>query len=280
MLHPQSSGGTPQSIQVRSLEMSVRSDRFPALATDIDDGVATELVQGPSPLWVDASQQEYPRQRRRLQLISQSSRVSSAGVAFHVDVGKDEMRVSADHDSESDTESFPARSQTRLSLQWRADPDDVADVADSHDMRFLRVRRAMQLERRQEQFGELAADPQPLGPICPRRGWEALDTVDLQAKFRCRVHCLQAVPSFLRGQFRMALVTSLEAMRAAYHSGDHTKKVSQFSHVFQMDFSEACMDPPRQSWREGWTVSTHRSRRCCWMRRDTVPQVCEGRFRH
>ena len=197
-----------------------------ALATDIDDGVATEPVQGPSPSWVDVSQQEYPRQRRRLQLISQSSRVSSAGAALHVDVGEDEMRVSADHDSEFDTESFPAndrRIRRRLSLQWRADPDDVADVADSHDRRFLRVRRAMQLERRQEQFDELAADPQPLGPFVQGevgRRW----TVDLQAEFRCRVRCLQAVPSFLRGQFRMALVTSLEAMRAAYHSGDHTKK--------------------------------------------------------
>ena len=66
------------------------------------------------------------------------------------------------------------------------------------------MRGAMQLERQQEQFNELAADPQPLGPMCPRRGWEALDMVDL-AEFRCRVRCLQAVPSFLREQFRMAL---------------------------------------------------------------------------
>ena len=86
------------------------------------------------------------------------------------------------------------------------------------------MRRVMQLERQQEQFKELAADPQPLGPICPRRGWEALDMVDLQAEFRCRVRCLQAVPSFLREQFRMALVTSFEAMRAAYHRGDHAQK--------------------------------------------------------
>ena len=144
--------------------MLVRSNRFAALATNIDDAVATEPVQGPSPSWVDVSQQEYPRQRRRLQLISQSSRVSSAGTALHVDVGEDEMRVSADHDSEFDTESFPAddrRIRRRLSLQRRADPDDIADVADSHD----RVRRAMQFERRQEQFDELAADPQPLGPF-------------------------------------------------------------------------------------------------------------------
>ena len=54
--------------------------------------------------------------------------------------------------------------------------------------------------RKQEQIDELAADPQPLGPMCPRRGWEAMDMVDLQAEFRCRVRCLQAIPSFLRGQ--------------------------------------------------------------------------------
>ena len=155
------------------------------------------------------------------------------------------MRVSADHDSESDTESFPAidrRIRRRLSLQWRADPDDVADVPDSHDRRFFRVRRAMQLERRQEQFNELAADPQPLGSICPRRGWEALDMVDLQAEFRCRVRCLQAVPSFLKEQFLMALVTSLEAMRAAYHSGDHTQKCRSWE-ALQIDHSHAFVAP-------------------------------------
>ena len=97
------------------------------------------------------------------------------------------------------------------------------------------MRRVMQLERWQEQFNELAADPQPLGPNCPRRGWEALDTVNLQVEFRCRVRCLQAVPSFLRGQFRMALVTSLEAMRAAYHSGDHTKKCRSWK-LFRLTF--------------------------------------------
>ena len=66
VLNPQSPGGTPRSVQDRSPEMSVRSNRFAALATDIDDA-----VQVPSPTWVDVSQQEHPRQRRRLQLISQ-----------------------------------------------------------------------------------------------------------------------------------------------------------------------------------------------------------------
>ena len=97
VLHPQSSGGTPRSIQDRSPEMSVRSNRFTALATDIDDGVAT-LMYHTRNTHVNVV----------LHQISQSSRVSSAGVALHVDDGEDEMRVSADHDSESDTVSFPA----------------------------------------------------------------------------------------------------------------------------------------------------------------------------
>ena len=62
-----------------------------------------------------------------------------------------------------------------------------------------------------------------MGPVYSRRGWEAMDMVDVQAEFRCRV-VVQALPSFLREQFRMALVTSLEAMRAAYHTGDHAQK--------------------------------------------------------
>ena len=127
--------------------------------------------------------------------------------ALHIDVAEDEMRVSADHDSESDTESVPGidrRIRRRLSLQWRADPDVVADVPYSHDRRFLLVKTAMQLERRQSSMSWR----QSLGPICPPRGWEGLDMVDLQAEFRCRVRCLQTVPSFLRGQFQMALVTS------------------------------------------------------------------------
>ena len=66
------------------------------------------------------------------------------------------------------------------------------------------VRRAMQLERQPAEFG---AEAPEYGPECIRRGWEAMDGVDLQAEFRCWVRCLQGVPSFLRGQFRTALVT-------------------------------------------------------------------------
>ena len=94
----------------------------------------------------------------------------------------------------------------------------------SHDKRVLRVRRAMQFERQQEPRDELAVDPPPLGPVCSRRGWEAIDMIELQAEFRFRVRCLQAVPNFLREQCRMALVTNLEAMRAAYRTGDHAQK--------------------------------------------------------
>ena len=130
----------------------------------------------------------------------------------------------ADHDSESDTESvlgIDRKTRRRLSLVWRADP-----VHNSHDKRFLRVRRAMQFERQQEPRDELAVDPPPLGPVCSRRGWEAIDMIELQADFRCRVRCLQAVPNSLRWQFRMALVTNLEVMRAAYGTGDHAKNAA------------------------------------------------------
>ena len=227
VLNPQSSGGTPRSVQDRSPEMSVRSNKFAALATDIDDAVATEPVQGPSPTWVDVSQQEYPRQRRRLQLISQSSRVSGAVAALHGDVGEDEMRVSADHDSESDTESFPAidrRIRRRLSLQWRADPDDVADVPDSHDRRFLRVRRAMQLERRQEQFNELAADPQPFGAHLSKERLGGVGHSRSAGRIPMQGALFASSSELLEGPVSEALVTSLEAMRAAYHSGDHAQK--------------------------------------------------------
>ena len=107
----------------RSAMAGAETDTMP----DIDDAVVTQPVQVPLPTWVDdVSQEEYPRQRRRLQLISQSSRVCGADAAFHADVAEDEMRVAADHDSESDTESVPGidrRIRRRLSLQWRADPD-------------------------------------------------------------------------------------------------------------------------------------------------------------
>ena len=61
-------------------------------------------------------------------------------------------------------------------------------------------------------------------PPCIRRGWEAMDIVNLQEELRGRVRCLQGVPSFLRGQFRSASVASLEAMREAYSTGDHLQK--------------------------------------------------------
>ena len=70
-------------------------------------------------------------------------------------------------------------------------------------------------------------------PPCIRRGWEAMETVNLQAEFRCRVRCLQGVPSFLRGQFRSALVVSLEAMRSAYNTGDHAQKCRSWK-VFRL----------------------------------------------
>ena len=127
MLHPQSSGGTRDRFEATGHpKCRCEADRFAALP-DIDDAVATQPVQVPLPTWVDdVPQEEYPRQRRRLQLISQSSRVSGADAALHADVAEDEMRVAADHDSESDTESVPGidrRIGRRLSPQWRADPD-------------------------------------------------------------------------------------------------------------------------------------------------------------
>ena len=64
---------------------------------DMDDAVATQPAQVPLPTWVDEeSQGEYPRQRRRLQLISQSTRVLGADAAIHAHVAEDEMRVVAD----------------------------------------------------------------------------------------------------------------------------------------------------------------------------------------
>ena len=138
-------------------------------------------------------------------------------------------------------ESVPGidrRTRRRLSLVWRANiPDSVpvqnqADVPDSHNQRLFRVRRAMQMERQ-----EAHSQPEPLvpgpHPPCIRRGWEAMDTVNLQAKFRCRVRCLQGVPSFLRGQFRSALVVSLEAMRSVYNTGDHAQKCRSWK-VFRL----------------------------------------------
>ena len=201
------------------------SNRFAALAAaerdtmpDMDDAVATQPVQVPLPTWVDdvsqgsthvnvvgcsssASHQEFvvtDTAGRFNPMMITSVEVHHPQLQLHLVPGSSVWRI-----SESDTESVPGidrRTRRRLSLQRRADPDAI--VPDSHDRRFIRVRRAMQLERQQEQFSEFAADPQPLGPICPRRGWEPLDMVDLQAEFRCRVRCLQAVPSFLRGQFR------------------------------------------------------------------------------
>ena len=79
----QSSGGTPRSVQDRSPDMSMRGNRFAALAgaetvsvPDMDDAVATQPAQVPLPTCVDEEPQgECPRQRLRLQLISQSTRV-------------------------------------------------------------------------------------------------------------------------------------------------------------------------------------------------------------
>ena len=102
MLRP--SGGTPQSVQDRAPEMSVRGNRFAALAgaetdamPDMNDAVATQPAQVPLPTWIDEeSQGEYPRQRRRLQLISQSTRVLGADAAIHAHVAEEELRVVAD----------------------------------------------------------------------------------------------------------------------------------------------------------------------------------------
>ena len=101
------------------------------------------------------------------------------------------------------------RTRRRLSLV------PVHDQAD--------VRRAMQ--KRQEARSE--PEPLVLGPHppCSRRGWEAMDTVNLQAEFRCRVRCLQGVPSFFRGQFR-ALVVSLE-VKADFGQSNFGHRVGQ-----------------------------------------------------
>ena len=85
VLHPQSSGGTPRSVQDRSPEMSMRGNSFAALAgaetvamPDMDDAVATQPAQVPLPTWVDEEPLgEYPRQRRWLQLICQSQTMNS-----------------------------------------------------------------------------------------------------------------------------------------------------------------------------------------------------------
>ena len=148
-----------------------------------------------------------------------------------------------DEDSESETDSVPGidrRTRRRLSLVWRANIGDavpvqnMADLPDS-DQRLRRVRRAMQTERQEARIrAEFPVrGPPPPSPPCMRRGWEAMDTIDLQAEFRCRVRCLQGVPSFLRGQFRSALVTSLEAMRTVYQVGDFVSKCRSWK-VFRL----------------------------------------------
>ena len=102
VLHPQSPGGTQRSVQDRSPEMFMRGNRFAALAggnTDTmphkDVAVATQPAPVPLATWVDdESQRECPR--RRLQLISQSTRVVGSNTVVHADFVEDELRVVAD----------------------------------------------------------------------------------------------------------------------------------------------------------------------------------------
>ena len=175
---------------------------------------------------------------RRLVLVPQSPRGTPRSVqdamseAEEVFPGALRSRNDQNFGRELVTECPPhIESRRRSSLIWRPDPVPVdPDIPDSHDRRLSRVRRAMQLERQRAEFG---AEAPEYGPECIRRGWEAMDGVDLQAEFRCRVRCLQGVPSFLRGQFRSALVTSLEAMRSAYGSGDYVLKCRSWK-VFRL----------------------------------------------
>ena len=105
-----------------------------------------------------------------------------------------------------------------------------------------------------------------------------MDGVDLQAEFRCRVRCLQGVPSFLRGQFRSALFTSLEAMRTAYQSSDNVLKCRNWE-VFRLTSRMLLwrnVDQAKQSWRDGWSFSTRRIGRCCSRMRGAAPQGREG----
>ena len=122
--------------------------------------------------------------------------------------------IDESHESEFDTERIPhIDSRRRLSLIWRPDPVPVVpDVLDSHDRRFPHEEGNADGTSAAREFG---AEPPEHWPECIRKGWEAMYGVELQAEFRCRVCCLQGPLSFLRGQFRSALVTSLEAMRTA-----------------------------------------------------------------
>ena len=81
-----------------------------------------------------------------------------------------------------------ARSQAQVRHPVLVDPH----VPDSHYRRLFRVRRAMQVERQQRV--EFWAEPPEHGPECIRRGWEAVDGVDLQAEFRCRVRLFARCP--------------------------------------------------------------------------------------
>ena len=119
--------------------------------------------------------------------------------------------------------SLASTQKVEFGLESEPERGRCVDAPDSHDQRFFRVRRALQTDRQEAR--RRAELPVP-GPHPPRirRGWQALHTVDLQNEFRCRVRCLQGVPSFLRGQFRSVLVTSLDAMRAVYNTGDHAQK--------------------------------------------------------
>ena len=128
------------------------------------------------------------------------------------------------------------------------------------------------MERQRADFG---AEPPKHGPECIRKGWEAMDGVDLQAEFRCRVRCLQGVPSFLRGQFRSALVTSLEAMRTAYESGDCVLKCRSWK-VFRLTsrmllWRQKQRGPSKAELERRMEFFNKTDWRCCWRRRGAAP---------
>ena len=219
----------------RSPELFAMLDREET-PQDVLDALEQDLLEATSP------QRLLSRvvRGRRLVLVPQSPRGTPQSVHDVMSEVDEEAVVPGafrshndeSHESEFVTESIPhIESRRRLSLIWRPDPVPVdPDVPDSHDRRFSRVRRAMQMERQSAEFG---SEPPQHGPECIRRGWEAMDDVDLEAEFRCGVRCLHGVPSFLRGQFRSAFVTILEAMRTAYESGDHVLKCRSWK-VFRL----------------------------------------------
>ena len=200
VLHPQSSGGTPRSVQDRSPDMSMGGNRFAALAgaetvsmPDMDDAVATQPAQVPLPTCVDEEpQEEYPRQRRRLQLISQSTRVLGADTAASEGpprhptvVPLTESEGSITSAASSDTESVPGNQD-------------------------FESQEAQHVEEVQ------------LGRVL-REALRSLDGVDVGHLFSMRAVLMKSPPAFVKGAYRAGLRIALKEIIQGIERGDEVR---------------------------------------------------------